>query len=324
MSDFPSPESYKINISLSHLRKINENGIESWLPLIIKKEKYQYVYDIDGNKYIDFFLNNGSTIAGHNSKKLSIYIKNAISTGTETVFLNKSYYRLIKVFKQMVEFKFIQFYNSIFSAFFHLFKHLKPSTVMVSSYFLRNYLQTIFPEIKFLIKPQKMGRIDLYIFEPIDFDGDLSKIDFKEVKAKKYASFENRTAFRISNGFSTTLEDVDFIICGNLLTNGLNSGVIISREKIDGEIIPHYITVSMLESIKYYFRKNITSRFIKVEDSFVSHCVNGIFKISHSPESKELLPFGIILSGNLCFLSIHHTENDIKRLKKALNTISIR
>ena len=276
---------------------------------------------MDANKYVDFYMSNGTAIAGHNTKSLSIYIKDGISTGTETIFINKSYYRLTRMLKNLTDFKYVSFYNSLFMAFFHLFKNLKPSKIAVSSDFLRIFLYENFPEIEIKKTYLNNENFDIFIFEPLDFDNDFSRIDFKTVKAKKYVSFESRTAFRLQKGFSYTLDDVDFIICSNLFTNGINSAIILSRTEIKGEVIPHYLTVLMLECIKYFFRKEIDKKFFVPEGDFISFKTNGIFKLKYEIEPKDLLPYGIFVKDKICFLSIHHTEHDIRRLKKTLKIL---
>ena len=321
MSDFPSPESYKTPVSKILTSKLKADGVYNPYPFIIKKEKYQYLYDIDANKYVDFYINNGTAIAGHNTKSLSVYIKDGISAGTETTFINKSYYRLTKILKSLTDFKYVSFYNSLFMAFFQLFKNLRPDKVAVSSCFLKNFLEENFNEIEIKNANFDNEIFDIFIFEPLDFDDDLSRIDFKSVKAKKYISFESRTAFRLQRGFSYTLDDVDFILCSNTLTNGINSAVIFSRTETSGEIIPHYLTLLILECIKYFFRKEIEKRFIVPEGDFITFQTNGIFKLKYRVETKDLLPYGIFLKDNICFLSIHHTEHDIRRLKKALKSL---
>ena len=51
-------------------------------PPIIDKGKNQYIYDVDGNRYIDYCLSWGPLIAGHANDKIINAVKNQIDKGT--------------------------------------------------------------------------------------------------------------------------------------------------------------------------------------------------------------------------------------------------
>ncbi|MBI5181600.1 MAG: aminotransferase class III-fold pyridoxal phosphate-dependent enzyme, partial [Nitrospirae bacterium] len=51
-------------------------------PIFIKRAKGCYLYDVDGNKYIDYVLSWGPMILGHANPKITKMIKNAVSKGT--------------------------------------------------------------------------------------------------------------------------------------------------------------------------------------------------------------------------------------------------
>jgi glutamate-1-semialdehyde 2,1-aminomutase len=51
-------------------------------PLFIKRAKGCYIYDVDGNKFIDYVLSWGPMILGHANPKVTKMVKNAISKGT--------------------------------------------------------------------------------------------------------------------------------------------------------------------------------------------------------------------------------------------------
>ncbi|MFZ3065751.1 MAG: glutamate-1-semialdehyde 2,1-aminomutase [Nitrospirota bacterium] len=51
-------------------------------PIFIKRAKGCYIYDVDGNKFIDYVLSWGPMILGHANPKVTKMIKNAISKGT--------------------------------------------------------------------------------------------------------------------------------------------------------------------------------------------------------------------------------------------------
>ncbi len=63
----------------SPVRAFKSVGCE---PLFIKRAKGCYIYDVDGNKFIDYVLSWGPMILGHANPKVTKMIKNAISKGT--------------------------------------------------------------------------------------------------------------------------------------------------------------------------------------------------------------------------------------------------
>lgn len=315
MSDFPK-ENYSTKLSSVFISKLKSYGLNSELPLIIRKEKNQYLYDIDMNKYTDFFLNNGSVIAGHNNKVLTKYIKNAISIGTESIFLNKFYYKLVRLFSSITTIKNIEFYTSVFFAFSEIFSHNRFKSIGVNSSYLSNLLKFYFPDLNIVYPVQKKS-VDLFIFEPLEFDNNLELTDFKNIKAKKYCSYEGRTFFRINQGFIYSIDEVDYVLAGNIIANGMDSAVLISRESLKTQIIPAYLSVAILETTKYYIRKKM--EFPTVNYDFVKNQKGGILKLNFQRELKELLKKGVFLIGDIAFLSIFHTEHDLKRLEKAFN-----
>ncbi|MEJ5285314.1 MAG: hypothetical protein ACP5Q5_09825 [Brevinematia bacterium] len=315
MSDFPK-ENYSTKLSNVFISKLKSYGLDSEISLIIRKEKNQYLYDIDMNKYTDFFLNNGSVIVGHNNKVLTKYIKNAISIGTENVFLNKFYYKLVRLFSSITSIKNIGFYTSIFFAFYEILKNNSFKSIGVNSSYLFNLLKVYFPDLN-IVYPIKRKVVDLFIFEPLEFDNNLEITDFKNVKAKKYCSYEGRTFFRINQGFFYSIDVVDYVLAGNIIANGMDTAVLISKESLKTQIIPSYLSVAILETIKYYIRKKI--EFPTFNYDFVKSQKGGILKLNHQIELKEFLKKGVFLIGDVAFLSIFHTEHDLKRLEKAIN-----
>ena len=51
-------------------------------PIFIKEAKNQYLYDVDGNQYIDFISSWGPMILGHSNEKILNSVKNKIDLGT--------------------------------------------------------------------------------------------------------------------------------------------------------------------------------------------------------------------------------------------------
>ncbi|MCX7820588.1 MAG: hypothetical protein N2258_02815 [Brevinematales bacterium] len=315
MSDFPDKENYNKKLSELFTSRLKSFGIENKIPLIIRKEKDQYLYDIDMNKYTDFFLNNGSVIVGHNNKVLTKYIKNAISIGTESVFINKFYHKLVRLFSKLTDIKNIQFYQSVFFALYNILND-DVKSVGVTSVFLYDLLKSNFFDLK-IVYPLKNEEVDLLIFEPIDFDNSLEVVDFKIFKAKKYCSFEGRTFFRLKRGFYHSLDEVDYILAGNIIANGMDAAIVISKEKIKGNIIPTFLTVAIHETIKYYLRKRI--EFPVVNGKFIKAQKGGILKLNSKINLEVGLRNGIFVVNDVAFLSILHTVYDLRRLERAFS-----
>ncbi len=318
MSEFPQIESFLTRFSESHINSLKNSLFDKSLPVVVKKEKNQYVYDLDGNKYADFYLNNGSVICGHNNPLLTAYIKNGISAGTSTCFLSKFYNSLVKQFKEIALFDCISFYNSIQTALISLFNTLKPQSTGVNTVFLLRLLNVIFPGMK-IEKAEADKVYDLFIFEPLDFDGDLSEYDYSICRAELKCSFESRAAFRLNKSFIRNLKDIPIILSANNIANGMDAAVIISAMEIPGENIPSYKALAILETMKYFFRtRPFNYNTQSIHSPAVSFQNKSIFKLKRVFTPTELLKYGIIMKGDAGFISTLHTEHDIKRLERAL------
>jgi len=319
MSDFPRPDRFLTYLSEARIRSLRNCIPGNSPPFVVKREKDQYIYDIDGNKYADFALRNGAVICGHNFKTLTQYIKNAISIGTSSGVINKFQYPLVKLFKTIIDFDFLSFYGNSSSAVISLVRTLRASRVAVSSSYLLELVMKSLPGIT-VEKAREIKEYDLLLFEPIDFDNNLGEYNYRAYRAKWKCAVENRTAFRIKNGFSTNLDDVQVILCGAVIANGMDSAAVISKINVEGENIPAYKSISILETIKYYLRENdLFKRKLKIESAGVSFQKGCIFKMEHLYKTIELLKKGIWLEGDTGFFCLAHTDNDIKRLERALN-----
>jgi hypothetical protein len=318
MSDFPNFEDYSKPLSLSCIRRLSEAGFNKEFSIIVKREKDQYVYDIDENKYVDFYLNNGSVIVGHNYKTLTQFMKNGISTGTESAFLNKFYLKLSRLFSEILPSPFISFFNSEETALLALLKSTDAVKIGVNSSFLQGKMNTLFSGLEIEIA-NPAGSYDLLLFEPIDFEKDLKGVSTKGFQAKKTAFFEGRTAFRLKWGFLKNPGEADYIIGGNSIANGLSAAVVFSNHALSGENIPIFKALAVMESLKLYRRKIDYSIFgPEIKSPFIAFQSKSIFKLKRPYATNDLLPKGIVLKGDTGFTSLLHTEFDIKRLERAL------
>lgn len=316
MSDFPELGNYNSNFSNSHIRRLDKTGFKKDIRIVIKREKDQFIYDIDENKYVDFYLNNGTVIYGHNHKTITQFIKNGISTGTSSFFLNKFYSRLVKTFEEIVSFDSIAFFNSLENGLLSLFNFIKPELTGVNTSFLLDYLKNLFPEKKIELAA-KTKKYSLIIFEPIDFDGDISLFSFDNYKADSTCSFESRAAFRLKYGFLKNLKEADFIISSNNIANGLDCAVILSKTYLEGENIPIFKTLAINETLKFFRRKIDYDNFkIRTGIKAFSFINKSIFRLKEPVNPADCLPNGIFLNGNTGFISCLHTEFDFRRLER--------
>lgn len=318
MSDFPNALSFSTSISEARIRSLKNCLPVAGIPVVVKREKDQYIYDIDGNKYADFSLYNGAVIYGHNFKTLTRYIKNGISTGTSSGLIDKFRYPLVRLFKSVIDFGYISFYGSTVSAIVSLVKSLGAGSIGVSSSYLLDLAFNALPGIS--VEMAAAGKhYDLFLFEPLDFDLDLKEYGHENFKAVWKCSVETRTAFRLQRCFSNNLDKVPFILCGPSIANGLDCAVIFSKRGIEGENIPAFKSVAVLETMKVYLRNNdLYKKKISIGSAAVSCQKGSIFKIKNSIEPAGLLKYGVMMESGTGFLCMMHTENDIKRLERAL------
>lgn len=320
MSDFPNPQSYRRSISESHFRFLDSFLPDSFHFFVLKKEKNQYLYDIDGNKYVDFYLNNGTVLFGHNNPVITHSIKGAISVDTESVFFNKFYYKTVRIFRSFVDFNNIAFFSSFNMAIVELLHFLKVEKLAVNSKYLFLLIERWFPSVK--IEMLRKGRqYDLILFEPLDFDGNLSIFPIDDYYSRFKVSVENRCSFRVKEGFVQDLKNIDFIVAGNVVANGMDCAVVLSKDKIRGEILPSYKIMAIQTTLKYFFRHKFID-YPNLNFSFLKYQRGSIFKIDKRIDLEKLLPYGVFFSGDVGFLSSQHTEHDVKRLKKAIEANS--
>ena len=69
-------------------RYFREECLTGWP--VIKRGKGPYVYDYDGNKYVDFFLASGSLVLGHSHPHLTSVLKSWVSRGYGSGYLTAS------------------------------------------------------------------------------------------------------------------------------------------------------------------------------------------------------------------------------------------
>jgi len=320
MSDFATPDS-KQSLSRHHLSYLKKHGMNPWHGLILKREKDAYLYDIDENKYCDFALHNGSVLIGHNDHKLTQYVKNGLSVGSSPGYYNKFYYRLLRLLGEFCNFSLAYFFSSIEEAFFRLIHVYQPEYLAVNTEWLRNYVRVLMPFLPVKIA-EKSKTYSMLLVEPLDFDGSFSRTDVSDYDAKFRVGVDIRTAFRVEKGFSFQLgKEIDAILAGPSLTNGLNTGLILSQKSLplSQTSLPAFQTVAMLETIKYYRRNLFNYAYPELEKVLPDVLQQGsMFKIQKEINIEFLQKHAIVMRESVGFLCRAHSGHDIRRLKKAL------
>lgn len=345
MSDFPTPESYKHPNANGLNKHLRLSGIASDFPIIVKREKGAYVYDVDDNKYVDFYLNNGTVIYGHNYGTLTQYIKNGLSVGTGTVFVNKFHYRLLKTLREIVPFETVAFFSGIMPTLNALLEYYRPQKITVTSRYLAEMVGKVtgIPLIpNASIDPAENGKEELspllrrgrgrhgdrkehlLFYEPVDFEGDLSDLNPDDFDADVKIAVENRTGFRFHYGFLSDPQKCDVILSAGNIANGMDVAAVLFREhsELCGELLPIYRTVAVNETLKFYRRKIDYSVTVpKIRSDKILHQRESVFKLKSDVDIEEMLSRGIILRGDTGFISRQHTVHDLRRLERALTLL---
>jgi len=168
-------KSAKTCLPESILRNVNLDNNKFHYPFIVKRGKGPYLYDYDGNRYIDFQLAGGKHLAGYSNPVMNKAVKNSISKGN--CFL-PSIRELIKLSKLTKEF--FPFIDKIlpFKNWNDLIEGIMDYVCNVSNNYFQivNPLEYILEEYKF--DPKKFDKKkgiyvcdESYTFPSVDLSG---------------------------------------------------------------------------------------------------------------------------------------------------------
>jgi 4-aminobutyrate aminotransferase-like enzyme len=73
----PAPGTYKL---LKELKKVESRSMHGQLPIVWSKAKNYNIYDLAGNKFIDFTSTIFVTNTGHSNNRIKKYLKQAINS----------------------------------------------------------------------------------------------------------------------------------------------------------------------------------------------------------------------------------------------------
>ena len=147
---------------LNSIDKLNkyENIMLSSLP-VFKKGKGSFLYDLQGNKYLDLYLANGTNILGNSYKKLTSEFKNRISSQYNFGLLTVHHLRFLSIINKLYSnFNNLTIFND-WNSFFNTYvlKKYKNKFKFISDFYYKaNILnqnlhsQNFFPFFIFCVK----------------------------------------------------------------------------------------------------------------------------------------------------------------------------
>lgn len=312
MSNFPNPiifNQHNTHMYLSKMRISND-----YIPLVLKKIKGVYLYDIDGFKYTDFNLQNGEISFSYTPGVLTKIYKNALSSGIgHACCYNKFLLKAFRYWEELTQNK-ISFFSDPIYAILSFLKDIKNTdkiNIACSSDYLYQMLEPLkdFINITFY---NENNYSDLLIFEPVFENGTL--FDADRYHAHKKLVVYNRFFFRQQLRFSCKYP----ILLSHFLA-GKSLTVLIGNQNncIYDNRLSVYETILFMEGAKY-LKKQMKKRNLKVSHPFLNSFEG--FAIAKKPlDFNFFCKRGIIVSDLMLFFSPYHTEHDLRRLYKALD-----
>lgn len=325
MSKFPTPDKWKNPQSKGLLKAtqklLNTDYIGTYIPFVVKRAKESFVYDYDGNKYIDFYLKEGRVILGYTTKELTKYVKNAVSKYLNVNYYTNLVYRVSRILKEMFP------YSSKINI-------ASTENSMITS------LKEYFAEKSYKISFLSTSDVDIaslpevVVITPIDFR-KLEYIDISFFRAlKRYGKIvvldERITGNRVRFGISVSeevLEYVDAIILGETFSNGYNFSAMVhlSNKFLD---FSHNswdnLGLSAFTRVVKFFRKKDVIGHFDILKRFLERRLGGlvktlgsmfILKLDKDIPLETFFSYGII-PYNPFFLCYSHSIHNIRRFVK--------
>ncbi|MGL5955619.1 MAG: hypothetical protein ACRC0X_03295 [Brevinema sp.] len=306
MSLFANPESYQQKQSQRHLYHLPFNTA----PFILKKAKEVYLYDLDEQKYIDFYFNQG-TILQHSPPRLTKFIKNALSSGLNTgglpsKFLLKTQNHWKKIFSSSN----VSFFSSFLEmmVFFLHYLDKSPCRVAYTSDYLYHLLKPLEPSI-ILVKINNCSETedcDLLLFE--DYNHCWETVVWEESL--------KIPAIKVHSRFLYRREYQDWEDCFHYLDTfaGKKIGVLAGEENISYPPPAFDEGILLLEGAKLFHKPQKFLNFS--HPKFRSY--RGFAICDKELDSLFFLQRGIYLQGQVLYFSPLHTKQNLRRLYRAL------
>jgi len=314
MSQFPNPDNYSKKKSNSHLSFLSINNDS----LIIKKNKEIYLYDIDNNKYIDFYLQNGTIFDSYSPSRLSNFQKNALSSGMNIPSgYNKFLYKATKYWTNIINQSPIRFYSSFLSNILAIINTSpnQPITIGYNSSYIYSLLYPLKNIITCVDTTNSVHKVDILIFE--EFNDNFEKFDHRLINTQTKVEIHSRFLFRGIVHHIPEFSPETFHMILKTSFGGKDICLIAGMSKLDQEYLSFEDGILFLEGAKYF---NKLSQLIIPK--FQNPLFNSFYGFAQSKidlDHKYFLERGIFIKDNLLFFSPLHSIYNLKYLSKVLN-----
>ncbi len=331
MSRFPNPESFKRD-------KTNvQNYIENFTcgdflyNIVPRKTKQAYIYDIRGQKFVDFYLDKGRFVFGYSDKFLTKVFKNHVNkiflSSTQGIYSYRLIRELLKIFDNI---KSVSSFLSLDRVFSYLNELCKCDYILTNSFYLSEKFKNIrygnFDQMRDYI-----GKDVVFIVEP--FDEIFKPVEIPDWLANQRSIlFMGRSGFRFES-LDESLKNFREVIFGF----GNNYNVFLSSD-----FIKTVWEFSELQSVECYYsllrlrflvkerlskiRKKYSKYLRKLSDLGIIDSFSDFgFRISSEKFfeglNQKLLENGILSVSNKFYFSFSHVEHDFRRLYRFLKRI---
>jgi len=270
-------------------------------PYVVRRTRDAFLYDIDGYKYIDFWLGGGEVLLGY--KPLFFQrLKNALSRTFYGAVFSLSHLRLEKRMTawlegQGVRFQSVRFFDHLWQAFL----------------FLQEYLgfQGCEQRVWSVALPSWRPGGEVTFFESVN-----QWLEDVSVPGGVPVLVENACLGRLSGGLSR-VEGWEFLIIGGVIGNGSGGAVLVSREK---ELPPSpslsvVHATAMTMTLDALLDRQSPWPWPRLPASFRQR--GGMFLLPDGVSPESLLASGIVVR-SIGMLSWAHGEHEIRRLVRSV------
>lgn len=303
MSKFPTPENFKNHKTKPQLflEKFYTGSFLTSKNILPRKFKKVYIYDVVGQKFADFFLDNGRLYLGFSDKYITKMVKDYLSHTILSYSQGIFTYRFSKLLFDMTggEYDFIYYlyrFDELFN-FVKYFGEVGGNTEYLKSTFALK-------EGDFIFEPYDD------VFNPVSPDG-------------------NKNIIFLGRGIRS-----DFPLDSKILIVGCGRFfVVLSKEKLNlnsyisefDAMFGYYYLLRERFLVKNKYKKlycmsyAYLGKFLELE---VAEKLSGYgikFKFINSEVNEFLLKEGILSEGNIFYFSFQHNKNDFHRLRRKLN-----
>ncbi|MGL4394559.1 MAG: hypothetical protein ACRCS8_04975 [Brevinema sp.] len=306
MSHFPNSEVFSDQISQQHLGRISDSTAQH----VFKKHKGVYLYDLDENKYTDFSLQSGEIFDTHAPKRLTQFIKNALSYGIGHANAHSKFlYKASDLWKKHTQAAEISFFGNLLESILAITKLLNKKDIHIgvnSSYLIKKLAP--FNHLFHISEVKEGDKVDLLIFEEIPHL--VENID--SIKATKKIQFHSRFLFRRKEiTFHSKYEHLIYatpfggkdlvVLTGNYPSTPLTPA--------DG--------ILLLEGAKYF--NTLTKKNVPTFKHELVTFYEGYGILNKDIDRLSCKKNGVIVDDEFIFFSPEHTSHDYKRLSRVLD-----